>query len=55
MLSRPRTSIGIQELVPEFEPTLTALEAVELPGILQDKQASVGRGEGSLMELLSKV
>ncbi len=27
----------IQELVPEFEPTLAALDAVELPGILQDK------------------
>ena len=30
----------IQELVPQFEPTLAALDAVELPGILQDKQAS---------------
>jgi soluble cytochrome b562 len=38
----------IQELVPEFEPALAALEAVELPGILQDKVEAWNQGKVSL-------
>lgn len=35
----------IQELVPEFEPRLAALDAVELPGILQDKVEAWNEGK----------
>lgn len=40
----------IQELVPEFEPTLAALGEVDLTGILQDKQEAWAEGKASLME-----
>lgn len=39
----------IQELVPEFEPTLAALAEVELTGILQDKQEEWAEGKANLM------
>jgi len=35
----------IRELVPEFEPALTALDGVELPGILQDKEEAWNQGK----------
>lgn len=38
----------IQELVPEFEPTLAALDAAELPGILQDKVEAWNEGKVTL-------
>ena len=38
----------IQELVPQFEPTLAALDAAELPGILRDKQALWDGGKVAL-------
>jgi hypothetical protein len=38
----------IQELVPQFEPTLATLDAVELPGILQDKQEDWDQGKVAL-------
>ena len=39
----------IQELVPEFEPTLAALAEVDLSGILQDKQEAWAEGKANLM------
>ncbi|MBT8398430.1 MAG: hypothetical protein KJN92_15760 [Gemmatimonadetes bacterium] len=39
---------AIRELVPQFEPSLTALDAVELPGILRDKQAGWDEGKANL-------
>ncbi|MGD2122908.1 MAG: hypothetical protein PVJ76_14235 [Gemmatimonadota bacterium] len=39
---------AIQELVPRFEPSLEALDAVELPGILQDKQEGWAEGKANL-------
>jgi hypothetical protein len=39
----------IQEMVPQFEPALEALDGVELPGILQDKQADWDTGKAALM------
>jgi hypothetical protein len=41
---------AIQEMVPQFEPLLTALGAADLPGILREKQASWDEGKGRLME-----
>jgi hypothetical protein len=43
-----RDFAAIQELVPQFEPTLEALEAVELPGILRDKQTGWDEGKINL-------
>jgi hypothetical protein len=43
-----RDFTAIQELVPQFEPSLEALDAVELPGILRDKQDGWQEGKGSL-------
>ncbi len=43
-----RDFAAIQELVPRFEPTLEALDAAELPGILQDKQAGWDEGKANL-------
>jgi hypothetical protein len=40
----------IQELVPQIEPTLTALDAVELPGILRDKVERWNEGKVALAE-----
>jgi len=39
----------IQEMVPEFEPTLAALAEVDLSGILQDKQEDWAEGKANLM------
>ena len=40
---------AIRELVPQFEPSLEALDAVELPGILRDKQAAWDEGKANLI------
>jgi hypothetical protein len=45
-----RDFAAIQDLVPRFEPTLAALDAVELPGILQDKQAGWDEGKANLRD-----
>jgi hypothetical protein len=39
----------IQELVPQLQPTIDALTEVELPGILQDKQAGWDEGKANLV------
>jgi hypothetical protein len=39
----------IQELVPQLQPTVEALGDVELPGILQDKQAGWDEGRANLV------
>lgn len=39
----------IRELVPQFEPLLAAVEEVELPGILRDKQARWDEGKARMM------
>jgi len=39
---------AIRALIPQLEPTLTALDAVELPGILRDKQAGWDEGKVNL-------
>ena len=39
----------IRELVPQFEPLLTAVETVELPGILRDKQSRWDEGKARMM------
>jgi hypothetical protein len=45
-----RDFAAIQELVPRFEPSLEALDAAELPGILQDKQADWDEGKVNLRD-----
>lgn len=40
----------MQELIPQFEATLTALDAATLTGILQDKQADWDAGKVNLMD-----
>ncbi len=39
----------IKELVPQFEPMLTALDSVRLPGILRDKQDRWDEGKTAMM------
>ncbi len=39
----------IRELVPQFEPLLAAVEEVQLPGILRDKQARWDEGKARMM------
>jgi len=41
---------AIQEMVPQFEPLLAALDAVDLPGIMREKQAGWDEGKQRLME-----
>lgn len=45
-----RDFTAIQEMTPRFEPLLAALDAAELPGILQDDQASWDEGKARLLE-----
>lgn len=40
---------AIQALVPQFEPTLAALDSAQLPGILRDKTESWNQGKADLM------
>ena len=40
---------SIQQLVPQFEPRLTAVDAVELPGILRHKQEGWDAGKAVMM------
>jgi hypothetical protein len=44
-----RDFAAIQEMVPQFEPLLAELDAVELPGIMREKQTGWDEGKQRLM------